>query len=334
MKTNIRQIAKDANVSIATVSRVLNNNGYVKKETRDKILQIIQKYGYYPKLSTRNSNYPVIAMVVPDITNPFFSDVIKGVTSVCEGLNLNTIIFNTNENEKTEMRILNMLKEYYILGLIIAPTTDQNEFHSNYLDMMENMGVPVVLFDRDVKYSRLDGVFLDNFSGAFTAVRSLIQIGHKKIAAIIGRELSKTGRDRYNGYCQALKEYNIPFREEYVIHGDFTLKTSYELTEKLLELTDPPTAIFTCNNMSTLGCIQKLYEKQKILGKDISLIGFDEISMLGDVFSVSVIDHPSTEIGTIAANMLLDKINSHKKESQRRIILMPELILRGSEKLS
>ncbi len=338
MSLTIRDIAKIANVSPATVSRVINDSGYVKRETRDCVENIIKENGYVPNLLARSLSKNVtdtIGVVVPDINNPFFGEVIKGITLTAEKHNLNILLCDTNECEKSERRYLEILKGQKLKGIIITPTSDANEFNAEYLQFMENMGIPIVLVDRDVKHSKFGGVFIDNVAGAFEAVQALIKNDHRRIAVIAGPKTSKPGRDRLRGYKQALEDYGLPFDEKLVFYGDFKLQSGYEITKKIFDLNPIPTAVFSSNNMMTLGCIKYLEEHGKEIGEDISLIGFDEIEILNILnIKISVIDRPTFDMGEIAIKILLEKLeNNTDSDNVQRMTLMPKLILRGSERL-
>lgn len=339
MAVTIREVAKRAGVSCATISRVINNSDIVKDKTRDHVIKIIKEMGFAPNEVARSlskNETKTIGVVVPDINNPFFGDVIKGVSMLADKHHLNILLCDTNEDTEKEKNSLHMLKEQRIRGIIIGPASDKNEFNSEYLSILENMGIPIVLVGRDVKYSNFDGVFIDNVQGACDGVTALIQNGHKKIAIIAGPEDSKPGRERLGGYLKAMTMNGLDVSEDYIFRGNFKLESGYEFTRQILKMEDRPTAIFTCNNMMTLGCIKAIMEIDLKIPDDIALVGFDEIEIL-NIFNmhISVISRPTLEMGVIAMEMLLERLN--KKESggsaSKRVTLMPELICKGSERL-
>lgn len=337
MEITIKDIAKYAGVSPATVSRVINNTTNVSEATKNNVLEIIEKYNYSPNifaksLSKNESN--TIGVIVPDVTNPFFGEVIKGVSEVADKNKLNMILCDTGEDSQKEERHLINLKSQRLKGLIITPTSDSNEFNSKHLKLLKDMGIPIVLIDRDVKRSNFDGVFIDNIKGAFDATTSLIENGHKKIALISGPENSKPGRDRKRGYIKAFETANIPLDEAIIFKGDFKLDSGYRYTKTILNMKDRPTAIFSSNNMMTLGCIKALNEYKFLIPKDISLIGFDDIETLNILgINISTIKRPTVEMGKIAMELLMERLikKDNDKENIKRIILEPQLNLRGSE---
>jgi LacI family transcriptional regulator len=337
MGTNIRDIARAAKVSSTTVSRVLNDSGYVKEETKSAVLKAIKELNYTPSAVARSlskNETNTIGVIVPDIENPFFGEVIKGISSLADEKNLNIILCDTNENVSKEIKSLNMLKEQRILGIIVTPTNDTNEASNEHLSVLENMGIPIVLVDRDVKHSNFDGVFIDNIRAAYEATSVLIKEGHRKIAIITGPNSSKPGRDRLTGYKKALRMNDIKLNERYLFYGDFKLDSGYKCTQEILKMEDRPTAILVCNNMMNLGSIKAIYENKLSIPKDMAIIGFDEVQMLDVVgLNISVVSRPTTEMGKTAMELLLKKLDKKEGTSTVRITLLSKLLLKGSEKL-
>jgi LacI family transcriptional regulator len=340
MMVTIRQVAKKAGVSCATISRVINDSDTVKPKTREHVIRIIKEMGYAPNEVARSlskNETKTIGVVVPDINNPFFGDVIKGVSLIADKNNLNILLCDTNEDPEKEKNSLRMLKDHRIRGIIICPASDTNEFNGEYLSLLENLGIPIVLVGRDVKYSNFDGVFMDNVQGASDGVMALIQNGHKKIAIISGPEDSKPGRDRLGGYLKAISMGGLAFREDYIFRGSFKLESGYELTRQILQMEDRPTAIFTCNNMMTLGCIKALSEQGLKIPQDMALVGFDEIELL-EIFNmqITVIARPTFEMGRIALELLLERFGKldNQRGATKRITLTAELKCKGSERLT
>lgn len=337
MGTNIRDIARAAKVSSTTVSRVLNGTGYVKDETKSAVLKIIKELNYTPSAVARSlsrNQTNTIGVLVPDIENPFFGQVIKGISSLADERNLNIILCDTNEDISKEIKFLKMLKEQRILGIIVTPTNDTNEVNNEQLSVLENMGIPIVLVDRDVKHSNFDGVFIDNIRGAYEATSALINEGHRKIAIITGPITAKPGRDRLTGYKKALRMNDIKLNEEYLFYGDFKLDSGYQCTQEILKMEDRPTAILVCNNMMNLGSIKAMYENKLRIPQDMAIIGFDEVQMLDVVgLNISVVSRPNVDMGKTAMELLLKKLDTKEHTSTVRITLLSNLLLKGSEKL-
>jgi len=337
MAVTINDIARAAGVSRTTVSRVLNDSGYVKEETREKILKAIRELNYTPSaiarsLSTNKTN--TIGVIIPEINNPFFGEIIKGISQVADEHNLNIILFNTDDSRKKELRALKVLKEQRIQGIIITPTFPEDKFNSEYLSTLENLGIPVVLMDGHVEYFNFSGVFIDHIKGAFDGTAALIKAGHKKIAIITGDMNSRPAKDRLVGYKKALVMNNIEVDERYIFYGDYKHESAYINTKRILRMEDRPTAVFVMSNMMILGCMKALYEENIRVPDDIAVIGFDKIDALNIVgMNISFINAPTIEMGRIGMKLLIDNLdNKTNKKELKRITLLPELVLKGSEK--
>lgn len=338
---NIYDIAKEAGVSTSTVSRVLNGNKNVKEETRQKVLEVIKGKNYVPNAIARNLSFGEsqnIAFLVPDIENPFFSKVLHGITDKASESNYNVFMFGTNENTEREHRILDTLKEEMIKGLIIIPVSDMDHETAYKLKNYEAQGIPVVLIDRDIKGAGFDGVFSEDADGSYEAVELLIQEGHRKIAIITGPETSRPGHNRLKGYKKALENYNIEVNPEYIINGEFLEEESYKAMKTLMELNDPPTAIFSSNNMTTIGCLRYLKEKNMKLVEDVSLVGFDDIKELEYTdIGLTVVTRPVYEMGCQVMDLLEQRFQNKQNLAEdkmvtRRNSVKTWLIKRGSEK--
>lgn len=341
MASTINDIAKKAGVSMATVSRVLNDSGYVGQETRLKVEKAIIDLNYIPNaaarsLSKRETN--VIGVLIPELGNPFFSEILEGISEETDQKNLNVILCNSDNNLEKEKRELLMLREQRIKGLILTPTPvcDNSQELYDFIKLVESLHIPVVLVDREVKYSDWDGVFLDNLKGAYEGVSALIKEGHRKIAILTGDQNLKIGRERLRGYKKALAMHDIPLNSKYIYYGDFTFESGYSGAQKILKMKEGerPTAIFVSNNMMNLGCLKFLFSKNIRIPEDMGIVAFDAIQEL-DIFNfnISVIARDTKQMGRIAMGLLLDRIQNGSDSGTKRIIISPELILKGSEKM-
>jgi len=334
----IKDVASQAGVSIATVSRCFNNTGHVNEQTREHVLQIAAKMNFvlkkYQRHQKRRAAGNVIGVLIPQ-TNPFFNTVINAIKQTAEQKNMTVIVCDSQEKPEREILYLEMMRNI-VDGLIVVPTSQTADYNAEYLkDLNENV-FPVVLLDRDITITLLDGVFVDGLHGSFEAVQALINNGHKEIAIIAGPITSKPGLDRLNGYLEALKKNDIPVREEYILYGDFEEKKAYELTKKLLDLRKSVTAIFSSNLVMTYGCLKAIDECGLKIPDDISFVTFDDDLFFSfSALKISCVLNPGYQAGEEAATFLINRMQRHeriKNAATRRIILMPQLILRGSEK--
>lgn len=335
----IREIAKLANVSAATVSRVINRTAPVHEETRKRIEAVMKANHYQPCVvhDSPKKETETIGVFVPNISNPFFIAVIGGIRSACDRRGMNVLICDTNEDPQKESRLLIEMKQRRVRGIVITPVSDVDEQSAEYLDLLKGFGIPVVLVDREVKYSNFDGVFIDNARGAFDAVTALLDEGHRDIAIITGPQTSAPGRDRLRGYCHAFRVNGIPVNEQNIYPVEFRMEDGYRAALAILKRDQRPTAIFSCNNLITLGVLRAIRELQLRVPDAVALIGFDEIQLM-DILKVpySHVTTPDYEIGEIAMSMLIDRIDGKEIKSGkvRRVTLRPHLVLQGTEKLT
>jgi len=338
MSITINDIAKRASVSPTTVSRVLNDSGYVKENTRKRILAAIMEMNYTPSaiarsLSKRETN--TIGIIVPDITNTYFGEIIKGVSEIAEEKNLNIILFNSDNYLEKEIRALKLLKEQRIKGIIMTPGFGEEMFNENYIKTITNLNVPIILVSADIKFTELNGVFVDNIKGGFDATCLLIKEGHTKIGIMTGLLSSEPVVDRVEGYKRVLAQNNIPYREDYVYCGEFSLDKAYELTKKILRQKNPPTALVVCSNMMTLGVIKAVREENKEIPKDLAIVGFDKIDFLDIVgMGITYVEDCPRKLGREAMEMLCDILGNHDNKDVKRLIVVPQIVIKGSEKKS
>ena len=277
----------------------------------------------------------IIALVVADINNPFFGEIIKGVNQVAQLNGYTVFVCDTDEKVKNELNALEAIKRQNVCGIIITPVSEQASRNAQLLELLQEDGTPIVLVDRDVKSANFDGVFIDNCKGAFDGVEALIQAGHRKIGIIAGPATSKPGKDRLKGYLEALRLYDIQVNDDYVLYGDFKWESGYNLTHRMMQNEDRPSAIFISNNLMSIGCIKALSELKLCVPDDVSLLVFDDTIVLNAYSqNISVINRSATQMGIEAAEILIEKIRSSGKNERsipKRIVLLPKLELRGSE---
>lgn len=336
MSATISDIAKRAKVSPATVSRVLNSSGYVKEDTKQRILTAIKEMNYTPSAIARSlskSETNTIGIIVPDITNTYFGEIIKGVSEIAEKSNLNIILFNTDNYLEKEIRAINLLKEQRIKGIIMTPGFGEEKFNETYLKTITSLNVPIILVSADIKFTQLNGVFVDNIKGGYDATNLLIKEGHNKIGIMTGLLSSEPTTDMLEGYKKALFDNNIKLNKNYIYHGEFKLEKAYELTKKMLCEDDPPTALFVCSNMMTMGVIKALKEEHKDIPKDLAIVGFNKIDLLDIVgINITYMEDSPLELGRAAMEMLSQIFSDAEMTDVKRMIISPQIIIRGSEK--
>lgn len=336
MAGRVREIAARANVSVATVSRVLHQSENVKPETRRRVEAAMEELGITAGELVRGTKRDsrTVGILVPDLSNPFFVELIQGIEERAAQSGIQTVICHTRDSDKTEIQYLRLLKELHISGIIITPVSDDDDnLNNEYLNLLSNMKIPVVLMDRDVKYTKHAGVFIDNAYGAFEATKLLLENGHREIAFISGPLNTVPGRGRKKGYCSAFEYMNLPVREELIFDGDFTIESGIRLTKQILREHPEVTAIFPGNNHMTVGCLSELNRRGCRIPEDMAVVGFDELPLM-QMFGreLTVVDRPTKEMGYQAMKMMAKSLQGEKNYIEKRVILTPRLIVRGSEK--
>ena len=333
---NIKEIARLADVSVATVSRVINNSEKVKSATREKVQAVMQAHNYIPSATARDLSFQrseVVAVIVPDLKNPFFYGLIEGITKVAEKNRFQVLIFNTSEDAEKEYRVLTAVRERNVAGILITAAGVRDERTGTILKEYQDMGTPVVLIDRFIDGGEvLDTVVADNESGSYEAVCELIRQGHERIAIIAGEKDYSPVYERELGYRRALRENGIKIREMYIAYGNQMADQSYKCMKHLMELKKPPTAVFCGNNMMSLGAMRYLIENNLHVGEDVAMIGFDDITVLNNLgIPLSVVDRSEKEMGVKAMEQLLRHLK-HPGAEPVCVSVPTQLILRGSEK--
>lgn len=332
-KPNIQDVARLANVSIATVSRVINNQGGVRKVTEDKILNAIKELGYIRNAAARTMKRKetnTIGVIVPDIKNPFFPLVMAGIEQKAREKDYFTILSSTNESSKVEEEIVKNFIERGVDGVIVT-TANENGIH---LKLLQEQGIPIVAVDRSIKNFEVDTVLVDNVKGSYQAIQHSILQGHEKIAIICGPQNTTPGLERYLGYKKALENYDIPLNDQYVIQGDFGEHSGYQAAKALYELEDKPTAVFSSNNLMTIGFLKALVDLNWKLGSEVSFIGFDDVDIATFLNpKLSVVARPMNAVGEIAFQLLHERISFKGTLPKREYLMSPELIIRESCRL-
>lgn len=328
----IKDIARELNISVATVSRAMRNTYDVSEATRNKVLQKGRELNYRPNFNARglvNNKSHNIAIILPTITNYYFSTVITGIQSIAYEKDYNIILYVTGESKEREVSIARTLSLSSIDGLLVCVTAESE--HCEHLKSIAETGVPVVFFDRIGEMANTSSVTQDDFGGAFTAVEHLIRQGYKKIAYIGGPSGLSFSRDRLNGYLAALKRYKISFSASWIVHSEFSQSSGYLDTMKLLEnRKNIPDAIFAVNDRKAIGAMLALKESGLRVGKDIGVAGFTNDPMSAIISpGLTTVEEPALEVGKQSCDLLLKHITKRNFQP-RKLVLNGKLIVRES----
>lgn len=324
----IIDVAAAAGVSTATVSRVINNSGFVEPSLKNRVQKAIVKLNYQPNLvarGLRSDSTSIIALMISDIENPFYTAVCRGVQDVAGQNGYAVMICNSDEDVEKELKYLEMFAGQRVAGVIISPASSQ----TTKTNMLEDNGIHIVALGRSLA-ATTDYVGVNGRLGAKMATRHLIESGAKRIACITGAADVTTANDRLAGYLDALGEAKISPDINLQFQGNFKVASGSDGIEYLLGLEDPPDAVFIANNQMTTGALHALANRRTLIPEDVLLVGFDDFP-LADVHKppITVVRQPTNEIGVAATNLLLSRINGDTS-SIKSIILAPELIVRGS----
>jgi Transcriptional regulators len=331
---SIKDVAKEAGVSISTVSNALNNSRYVKKETKNRIKEIAKRLKYEPNilargLKTKSTN--TVAVVVPDISNQFFAQVIRGVEESARLRNFNVLLACTYYDVLDEKKSIENLKKQFVDGFIFISGYDSFE----HIRELKNNNFPVVLADRELGDTKVPSVLIDNFRAIKEVVKYLYDLGHKKIGYIsYAYDNQTTVRKRFEGYCEGLKENKLDYNPDMVvISGTLRLNElqgSREAVRKIIKSKSIPSVIMTASDFIAVGVIKALKDLKIKVPEEISVVGFDNI-LISQYSSplLTTVKQPKEKMGTIAMNLLLDIIEG-KKITDRNIVLSTKIIERES----
>ncbi len=331
MSVTLKEIAKLAGVSTATVSHVLNHTRYVSEETRERVQRVIDETGYQPNMiarSLRSGESSTIGLLIPDISNQFFAEIAKRIEDDGFDHNYSVILCNSAEELSRESTYIDVLIANQVAGIILIAT----ESKQDQLMRIKSRKIPLVLVDREIPLFFGDVVLVNNEQGGYVATNYLIELGHRKIACIRGSNNITPSADRVKGYKRALQENGINFRDEYIIKGDFGCKSGEDSLMKLMSLTDLPSAIFVCNDMMAIGVLKKAKEISLPIPEDMSIIGFDNIQFSAMVTpALTTIAQPIDMIASTAISRLINNIKVENNQSQGiRIVLDTHLVVRES----
>lgn len=327
----IRDVARLAGVAPITVSRVINNTSYISPETRERVQTAIDTLHYVPNsisrsLRTKKTN--MLAMLVSDITNPFWTTVTRGAEDASSHHGLNIILCNTDEKQDKFADYVTVLLQRQIDGFLLAPTGDDRAS----IARIEKQGVPYVLIDRVLPNVHADSVRSDSVTGAYLLTKHLIALGHRRIAIITAPTVVSTGRERLEGYLMALEEAGIAPDERLIHHGGYQHETGYHATcAALRSAATQPTALFAGNNFIATGVLKALDEHGLRVPEDMSVVSFDDLpyGFYRKPFITVAVQEPYA-LGYEAANLLIQRVNGDSSLPLQEIIYPVELIIRDS----
>jgi DNA-binding LacI/PurR family transcriptional regulator len=314
-------VARQAGVSRATVSAVINNTRYVSPEIKEKVRTVMEAMAYEPNAIARGLKFSrtfTLGLLVPNLQSPFWPTVVQGIEDEARRNKYNVIFYSTAEDEAQELEGMNLFLGRRVDGMLAAPA---GHSHAEYLARLAGHSMPIVLLDRRLENSGLSSISVDNLQGSYHAVRHLLEIGRRRIGVTSIPETISTGRERIAGYEKALAEFGMPLDPQLVRTASFSIDASVEQTMRLFELPEPPDAIFATNHSAVIGALQAIRSLGKAVPEEVAVIGFDDypwMSLLDP--PLTTIAQPMYRLGKLAAELLIQTIEGQVKEPKSIVV--------------
>ncbi|MCM3704846.1 MULTISPECIES: catabolite control protein A [Cytobacillus] len=325
MNVTIYDVAREANVSMATVSRVVNGNPNVKPATRKKVMEVIDRLGYRPNAVARglaSKKTTTVGVIIPDISSTFFAELARGIEDIATMYKYNIILSNSDQNIEKELHLLNTMLGKQVDGIVFMG----GNITSELVEEFEKSPVPIVLAGSIEETGKIPSVNINYEQAAFDVTKSFIEKGHKNVALVVGPLREPINQEKkLAGYKRALEESEVSFREDLVVEGDYTYDSGIEAFEKLLEADPRPTAIFAGSDEMALGIIHGAEDKGYGVPKDFEVISSDNtrLTLMVRPQLTSVVQ-PLYDIGAVAMRLLTKLMNKESVDEQ--IVVLPHRI--------
>lgn len=325
MNVTIYDVAREANVSMATVSRVVNGNPNVKPATRKKVVEVIERLGYRPNAVARglaSKKTTTVGVIIPDISSTFFAELARGIEDIATMYKYNIILSNSDQNLDKELHLLNTMLGKQVDGIVFMGGNIRTEL----VEEFEKSPVPIVLAGSIEESEIIPSVNIDYEQAAYDAIATFINNGHKEVAMVIGPLHEPVNKERkLAGYKRALTEAGIPYNEELVVEGDYTYDSGIEAFEKLLEAKVKPTAIYSGSDEMALGIVHGAEDKGYKIPADFEVISSDNTRLSLMVRpQLTTVVQPLYDIGAVAMRLLTKYMN--KEEVNEHIVVLPHRI--------
>lgn len=323
----IYDVAEKAGVSIATVSKVINNTGRISDKTRKKVLSVMDELNYYPSVvasALTGKRTHTIGLLLPNLANPFYAELARNMEDRADELGYSLVICSTDYKEEKEQKYVSLLIRKRVDGFIITSGFNNVDLVQELLDHK----IPVTLIAYNIARESLNTVSVDDYTGGYQATAHLAELGHKRIAVIT--EQVQSSADRIRGYKTALNDFELLHDDNLFSEAQATVENGEKEAEKLLNLEDPPTAIFAFNDILAIGAMEAVHKRGLSVPKDISIIGFDNTILAKYCYpALTTMAQPLDEIGNQAVDLLVGEIES-KITRKQRVMLSAELVIRDS----
>ncbi|MEA3431991.1 MAG: LacI family DNA-binding transcriptional regulator [candidate division WOR-3 bacterium] len=328
MPGTIKEVAEKAGVSVTTVSRVINEYPRVRQDTRERVDKVIKELEYVPNVMARGltlGKTRTIGLILPEIADGFFSQVIKGADEAAVKNNFHLLVSTFHSHRSDEELSFRLMSERRVDGLILMDPTLSDDFLTEF----QWNSFPIIVLCKKIKYINCNYIVIDDFQGAYQAVIHLIKHGYKRIAIIGGPSDNYDASQRLAGYTSALKDYNIKLNPGYIVDGNFRWEGGESAMHILLDLANPPDAVFAANDPMAIGAMEAVKKRKLIVPKDIAIVGFDDIELSRLVTPpLTTVHLPMYELGTTAVKSVIRILEG--RNVRRRNILKTGLVVRKS----
>jgi LacI family transcriptional regulator len=315
-----------------TVSRVVNNSGYISQETRERVERAVVELGYVPNALARSLRFKqtkTIALVLTDITNPFFTTMARGVEDMASEQGFSVIFCNTDESQSEETEYLNVLLQKQVDGVLLVPAAST----ADSVTFLQERGTPVVVLDRSIPGVRVDTVRSNSEQGAYDLVQHLLGLGHTRIAVLSGPQAVSTSSDRVAGYRRAMHEAGLDCGQDQdrVYFAGYTHEGGYQTAKQALAVKPQPTAILAANNFIAIGALHALREDGLCVPEDVSVVAFDDLPTMFIVEPfLTVVTQPAYEMGWQATELLLARLTGEGPADLQELVLPTQMLIRKS----
>lgn len=328
MSPDLRDVAAGAGVSIGTVSNFLNKPQLVAPATKARIEKVIDRLGYVPNASARNlrsGHSRTLGLIVPDIANPFFTEVARGVEDKASSRDYGVFLCNTDENHEKEEHYLTLLLEQRVRGILITPKGDQ----TRRIEAIQNRGISVILLDHETSQKSQCSVSVDDLYGGEIATQHLIDLGHENIIMVTGPDSLQQCVDRAEGTSKTARKYGIRVPQLRV--ESMNIQGGVEAGEKILELPKRPTGVFCANDLLALGVMRALQGAGIKIPEEISIIGYDDIDFASSAsVALTSVQQPAYQLGKVATELLMSEFETPDDHAHQQILFQPQLVVRSS----
>jgi LacI family transcriptional regulator len=326
----MKDIAREARVSVVTVSRALNNKPDINKETKEHILDIAEKLNYTPNVLAQSlvtKDTRTIGVIIPNARDPFYALVIDGISNETAKRAFGIFLCNSHEDPDEELDLIKSLIGKQVNGMLIYPLQEDNR----YINQLKGSPVPFVFLNRHSDELQSDYVMNDNYHGSFLAIDHLIKKGHKKFVYICAKPTASSGHERIEGCQEALRKNGLPNSSLRVITCDETIESCYKLVKRLISENGDLEAMYVWDDRLAIGARKALFEANIRIPEDVALVGYDDIEVSEYLYPpLTTVRQPTFQIGQLAARILIDKFESENHTEFKQIVLKPELVIRDT----